>query len=338
MANYQRFLAFGEVLLRLSPPAGELFVDRPSLAMHVGGSEANVAAALAGLGYRATVATVLSDHALGDTALAALRSAGVDVDHVRRGPGRMGLYWVETGADLRPSAVVYDRAGSAFARSDRAAWIWPAILTGADRLHLSGITVASGENTTQIALDFVRAAKRAGVPISFDGNYRAQLWAERDRVEIEPLRELAGAADILFGDHRDINLLLGHTFLGDTPQARRLASEAAFEAFPNLRLIASTVRLTPHVGEHILSVRVDTAEAGFETEPLVLPGVVDRVGSGDAFAAGILHADRTGATLAGIAESGLALAALKHSVLGDMSRITARQVTAFVGGSKDVRR
>lgn len=306
--------------------------------MHVGGSEANVAAALAGLGHRAGVATAVPDNALGDAAVTALAGAGLDVGAMRRAPGRMGVYWVETGASLRAGQVIYDRKGSSFAVADGAMWDWSALLTATERLHLSGITVALGSNTTQIALDAARAARRAGVPISFDGNYRAQLWAERASVDVEPLRELVRSADILFGDHRDIGLLLGRMFSGDSPDARRSASEAAFNAFPRLRLVASTVRLTPHVGEHVLSARVDTPQGGVETAPLIIPGVIDRIGSGDAFAAGVLHAHRMGSTVGKIAESGQALAALAHSMEGDASRITSRHLAAFVDDSKDVKR
>jgi 2-dehydro-3-deoxygluconokinase len=250
----------------------------------------------------------------------------------------MGTYWSETGASLRPTEIVYDRGGSAFVKRDDASWDWPVLLSGAEHLHLSGITVAVGEDTTRSAVAAARAAVTARIPVSFDGNYRERLWADRTFVDVASLRELAEAADILFGDHRDVSLLLGHKFAGDTPNGRRKAAEAAFAAFPRLKLMASTVRVSAHVGEYALSARIDVHDEGFETEPLVIPGVIDRIGSGDAFVAGVLHAMWRADGIEQIARNGLALGALKHSVAGDTSWITERQLAAFSTGSMDVRR
>lgn len=336
--TYKRFLAFGELLLRLSSQRGELLSSSRCLDVDVGGSEANVAAALAMVGHCCGLISAVPDSALGDAAVTAVRSRGVDCQHVLRGRGRMGLYWLERGAGKRPADVIYDREHSAFATMDPAVWAWDQILLGAERLHLSGITPALGSTTTVMIRQAIVAARKLNVPISFDGNYRAQLWAARGGVAVESLVELASSADILFGNHRDISLFLGTPLAGDTIEDRRAASEAAFAAFPRLRLIASTKRFTHHADRHSLSVRVDTRLAGYETEETSIPDVVDRIGSGDAFAAGILHADRHGLSVEEIAASGLAFGVLKHTVKGDMMSISHRHLSRPLSDSMDVNR
>ena len=330
---YNRFVAFGELLLRLSSRRGELLSSARQIDIDVGGSEANVAAALATLGHGCAMISAVPDTALGDAAIAAVRSRGVDCRGVLRAPGRMGLYWLESGAGNRPSEVIYDRAASAFSTLDQAAFDWPALMASADRLHLSGITVALGTDATELAQAAATVAIAANVPISFDGNYRAHLWSARGGVVAGPLTALAACADILFGNHRDIGLFLGKTFAGDTAAQRRAAAEAAFAAFPKLRLLASTSRLTHHSDRHGLAVRVDTPASWIETDPMDIPHIVDRIGTGDAFAAGILHADAQGLPLEAIATSGLALGALKHTVHGDMAGFARRYLDRFLPGT-----
>ena len=333
-----RFVAFGEVMLRLSPPGRELLLQTPKLDVWVAGAEANVATALARLGHDAALVTALPDDALGEAALTALRGQGVDTRGVRRGTGRMPLYYVTSGTGLRATDVIYDRAGSLFAETPAAAWDWPALLAGADRLHLSGITPALGPAGTAAALAAAEAATAAGVPVSFDGNYRARLWERWDGSPRETLAALIGHADILFGNHRDVALLLGEHFSGDGPERRREAAEAAFAAFPRLRLIASTARHVETVDHHRIAARIDTPDHGFQTDEVTVAGIVDRIGGGDAFAAGILHGLRRGFGLEDVARNGLALTCLKHSLPGDASLFGQRDIDAFLDGGLDVRR
>lgn len=250
----------------------------------------------------------------------------------------MGVYWLERGAGHRSADVIYDRAASAFSMLDPATIDWPALLQGADRLHLSGITVAIGENATKLTLDAAAAATAMGVPISFDCNYRAHLWSARGGVLVAPLIELASRADILFGNHRDIALFLGMPFDGDTVARRRDASKAAFAAFPRLRLIASTTRSIHHADRHGLSARVDTPVSAYETETADIAQIVDRIGTGDAFSAGILHADVQRLSLEMVASCGLALGALKHTVHGDMAGLDQRQLDRFSLTGRDLSR
>jgi 2-dehydro-3-deoxygluconokinase len=331
-------VCFGEMLLRLSPPCGTPLVQSNGLELNVGGAEANVAAALASLGGSARMVTVLPDNALGHRALAALRGAGVDTRFVRAAPGRIGLYFFEPPAGPRPGQVTYDRAGSAFAEADPAALDLAAALDGAALLHLSGITPALGPKGCALAEAAVTAASDAGVPVCFDGNFRANLWAAWDGDPRANLARLVERANILFGNHRDIALLLGREFSGEGPERRREAVEAAFAAFPKLETIASTARTAVDAGHHRLSARVDRRDGGWQTDELAITGIVDRIGTGDAFAAGVLHRHLSGGSARDAAEAGLALAALKHGVAGDMTLLGAGELDAFTPGGCDVRR
>lgn len=331
-------VCFGEMLLRLSPPGARLMVQAQSLEMVVGGAEANVAVALASLGHATRMVTLLPDNPLGDRARAELGAGGVDTRFVARGPGRMGLYFMEPGAGLRPSSITYDRAGSAFAQADATAFDFAGPLEGASLLHLSGITPALGPKGVALARAAVAAAQSAGVPICLDGNYRAQLWESWDSDPRAVLTELVSAATVLIGNHRDISLLLGKTFSGDGAERRREAVEAAFAAFPNLQLVASTARQVVNSDHHRIAARVDARGSKHQTAEIDVTGIIDRIGTGDAFAAGVLHRYLQGGDARDMAECGLALAALKHSVPGDFCLIGPSELAAFSAEGGDVRR
>ena len=331
-------VCFGELLLRLTAPGRELLLQNGRLDVHVGGAEANVAVALACLGHRTAVVSRVPDNSLGEAAIRYLRRYGVSVDGVARGAGRMGLYFQSVGAGLRPSSIVYDRDGSSFALAERQDFDWDRLLEGAELLHLSGITPALGQRSADAALAAAEAARSRGIKISFDGNYRAQLWQRWASDPKAMLCELVGNADILFGNHRDISLLIGRDFGGDGEARRREAAEAAFEAFPQLRLIASTARHIDDADRHRIAARIDKGDGSFQTEEVVVAGIVDRIGTGDAFAAGVLHGVLSGADLERTARYGLALACLKHSLPGDASLFTQADIDAFLAGELDVRR
>jgi 2-dehydro-3-deoxygluconokinase len=250
----------------------------------------------------------------------------------------MGLYFVTSGAGLRATDVIYDRAHSAFAEAPADAWDWDMLLHGADRLHLSGITPALGPVPAASALAAAEAAAERGIPISFDGNYRARLWESWDSDPHAILTQLVSKADILFGNHRDIALLLGRDFGGDGEDRRRTSADAAFEAFPKLEMIASTARHVVDADRHLLSARIDARDRHAQTEEIELSGIVDRIGAGDAFAAGALHALRLGEGIERAAADGLALTCLKHSLPGDASLFGRADLEEFVAGGVDVRR
>jgi 2-dehydro-3-deoxygluconokinase len=333
-----KVVCFGELLLRLSAPHHELLFQSDTLKAHFGGAEANVAVGLAHLGHETAMVSRVPAHRLGDAAIEYLRRHGVDTAGVARGGERLGLYFLTPGAGLRASEIVYDRTGSSLATVEAGFFDWPKLLEGADRLHLSGITPALGPGPAALAAEAARAARTAGVPVSFDGNYRARLWEVWDSDPRAILRDLVGHADILFGNHRDIALLLGRPFSGDGEERRREAAEAAFAAFPDLRLIASTARHTDSADINRLAARIDSRERGFQTEHVTISGIVDRIGTGDAFAAGVLHAFHSGGDEGQAARTGLALAALKHSLPGDASLFNQHDIDAFHAEGLDVRR
>ncbi|RDE07171.1 sugar kinase [Sphingomonas aracearum] len=333
-----KFLAFGEIMLRLSPPGRELLLQTPKLDVWVAGAEANVATQLARLGHAVGFATRVPDNDLGRAAVTTLRGHGVDTSAIQLAGERMGLYFVTSGAGMRATEVIYDRAHSAFAEAPVEAWDWDTLLSGVDRLHLSGITPALGPVPARSALAAVEAASARGIAVSFDGNWRGKLWERWDSDPRGILSGIVAHADLMFGNHQDVALLLGRTFSSDGEERRREAAEAAFAAFPKLQVMASTARHVEHVDLHRLSARVETREAVAQTAEVEIAGIVDRIGGGDAFAAGVLHALRSGGGIEDAARTGLAVTVLKHSLPGDAALFRQADIDAYLAGGLDVRR
>jgi len=331
-----RAVCFGELLLRFTAPGRELLLQSGRLEVCVGGAEANVAVALACLDDSSTMVSNVPDGPLGEAAVRHLRAYSVDASAVARTPGRMGLYFVSPASGVRPASITYDREHSSFAAAKD--YDWDRLLEGADLLHLSGVTPAVSEAAAEAALAAAKAAKAKGVQVSFDGNYRAQLWNKRNCDPKPILSELVSASNILFGNHRDISLLLGHEFSGDGEDRRREAALAAFATFPNLETIASTARHVVDCDHHRLSARMDARDETFQTQEVQLTGIVDRIGAGDAFAAGVLHGlfSNKGEEMA--VQYGLALACLKHGLPGDSCLFTRADIDGFLSGERDVRR
>lgn len=333
-----RVVCFGELLLRLTAPGRELLLQTPRLDVHVGGAEANVAVGLSCLGHEAAVVSRVPGNALGQAAIGHLRRYGVDASGISTAAGRMGLYFLTPGAGLRASEIVYDRERSAFALAGPGDFDWDRLLGGARLFHMSGITPALGPRSAELAVAAAEAAAARGVPISFDGNYRAQLWQRWESDPKSILARLVGHSEILFGNHRDVSLLLGREFGGEGAERRREAALAALEAFPKLRLIASTARHVEDADTHRISARIDSREGSAQTQEVTVSGIVDRIGSGDAFACGVLDGVLSGLDLESTARSGLALAVLKHSLPGDTSLCGRRDLESFLAGELDVRR
>lgn len=334
----QRIAFFGELLLRLSTPGRQLMLQSPSFDAFVGGAEANVAVGLASLGHKTRVISAVPEGSVGDAALREIRKHDIDCSTVIRSGNRLGLYFLTPGAGLRSSEVIYDRGGSSFAETPAENWDWPALLKGCGHLHLSGITPALGHGPAKAAIAAAEYARSKGIKISFDGNYRARLWEAWDSDPRSVLNYLVGQTDILFGNHRDMSLLLDRTFQGSGPAQRRAAAEAAFEAFPNLGIMASTARHIDDADRHRIAARIDTRSDFAQTDEVIVSGIVDRIGTGDAFAAGVLHGLFEGASIVDAAESGLALTCLKHSLPGDAAMFSGDDIVAFKEGTSDVRR
>lgn len=329
-----KVVCFGELLLRLTAPGSERLLQSASLDVCVGGAEANVAVSLANFGHEVAFASVVSDSPLGSAALGEIRRHGVDARSVQRAAQRMGLYFLETGAVRRPSAITYDRAGSAFAEAAADRIDWSAILPGAELFHISGVTPAIGPKAAEAAIRAVKAATAAGVPVSFDGNYRAMLWEAWDGDGPAILREILSAASYAFINERDIALILRARF-----EDRQAAFAAAFDTFPNLKVIAATTRQQVSVDDQALAGELVTREGRWVSPVHELPGVVDRIGGGDAFAAGALHGFLTKRDAQYTIDFAVAAGALKHSIPGDFNRVSVREVeAAMAGGSLDVKR
>ena len=333
----KKVVCFGELLLRLSAPRRELLLQSPSLDVCVGGAEANVAVALARFGHQAAVVGVVSDNDLGDAAIGELRRHGVETSGIARHAGRMGLYFLTPGAAQRASQVLYDRARSAFAEAAPETYDWPKLLDAVDALHVSGVTPAVGPNAAAAALAAVRAARERNIRVVFDGNFRSKLWQMWQGDPRSILYGIFECADTVFADHRDIAMVLGRDFIDSRDEAE--ASAAAFAEFPQLQRIIATQRLQHNVDDHELSATMITRERTYATARHRVAPIVDRIGTGDAFAAGVLHGIFSGMSEQASIEFGLAAGCLKHSVPGDFLRLSATDVNDFLGEHRyDVKR
>jgi 2-dehydro-3-deoxygluconokinase len=329
-----RLVCFGEMLVRLTAPAGEALLQTPQLSAHIGGAEANVAICVSRLGIPSAMATVVPDNPLGRAARDELRRHGVNVANVKFGPGRMGLYYLTPGAVLRAPEIIYDRAGSSFANAPASTIDWWQALKGAEWLHVSGITPAVSKSAGEAALAAMTAAAAANVKVCFDGNYRSKLWEARGETGQAILKQMLDQATLAFIDERDIALILGRD-VGD----RKQSAQAAFAAFPNLRMIVATQRETHGVNDYSLGATLFTRSTVRQCPPISLPGVVDRIGGGDAFAGGFLYAYMSGMPETDALTFALYSAAAKHGRSGDASHASADDIRALMaGGGLDVKR
>lgn len=340
MSPSSRIVCFGELLIRLSAPGRELLLQSPQLAVHVGGAEANVAVSLARFGLDAAMVSVVADNALGQAAIGELRRYGVDTRGVVTGDGRMGLYFLTQGAIHRPSEVLYDRANSAFAQAKSDLIDWTETLADASWLHVSGVTPAISGAASDAAIRAVRAARAAGVKVSVDCNYRAKLWETRTDDARTILSALLAEADLVFADHRDIELITGKSAgAGSDNERREQAVEIAFGAFPKLKRIAGTVRKVASVDHNDLAGAMFTRDGRWTTQEYAITPIVDRIGGGDAFAAGVLYGLESGLSDQEALDFAIAAACVKHSIPGDFSLATARDIQLFLSENRfDVRR
>lgn len=326
-------VCFGELLMRLSAPGRERLLQSPRLDVHFGGAEANVAASLSILGHHSAIVSTLPDDAIGHACLGELRRHGVDTGRIGFAAGRMGLYFLSPGAMHRPSEVLYDRADSAFARVPADAYDWPQLLSDAHWLHVSGITLALSESAAGAALAAVRAAGSLGVGVSFDCNYRSRLWGDRAAQAPLLMREVVAHADLLFGNDRDVSLMLGVEFAQTDPAERfRAAADVAFAAWPRLQRMAATQRTHLSVDDQDIAGLLADSGTTHLSQTYRLTGIVDRIGGGDAFAAGLLHGLWNEPGDAAALDFAVAAACLKHSVPGDVNLLKDAEIRAHLSG------
>ncbi|HEY7639001.1 MAG TPA: sugar kinase [Steroidobacteraceae bacterium] len=320
-------LCFGEILLRLSAPNRELLLQSGRFDAHVGGAEANVAVSLSRFGHAAAVVSTLPESPLGHACAGELRRHGVRTDGVRFAEGRMGLYFLTHGAGHRASEVLYDRAGSAFANAAAAVYDWDKLLDGCSWLHVSGITPAVSDAAGAAAAQAMATARRRGTKVSFDCNFRARVWGARAANAPAVLRDLCAQADLIFGDERDFAFMLGG------------AASTALATFEHLQLIACTSRARQSTDVQQITGRLQTRQATYTTRPYSLYGIVDRIGAGDAFAAGVLHGLAAGFDPQKTLDFAIAAAVLKHSIPGDFQLAGVAEVEQVLSEQQtDVRR
>ncbi len=332
-----KVLTFGEIMLRLKAPGQERFFQSPMLEATFGGGEANVAVSLANYGMDAAFLTVLTDNAIGDACLGELRRFGVDVSRVKRAPGRMGIYYLEGGANQLPSRVIYDRADSAIALADENSIDWDAAFADVAWFHITGITPAISESAMRLAFKSVQQAKQRGVTVSCDLNYRKNLW-KYGKNAVEVMRRLAEYVDIAIANEEDCQKALGITAnvaveSGSLDREKyRALAEAVLGAYPNMRLIAITLRESHSASSNGWAACLHDRNAFYVSRRYEITHIVDRVGGGDSFAGGLIYGlDRYGDTQKAL-EFAVAASCLKHSVIGDFNRVGVSDVEKLMGG------
>jgi 2-dehydro-3-deoxygluconokinase len=329
--SIMRVVCFGEMLLRLGAPGREPLLQTPTLEISTGGAEANVARALAGLGLETAMVTTLPDGPLGDACVAELRRTQVDTSGVLRRPGRLGLYFFTRGALLRPPHVTYDRAGSVFATADPGSYDWPELLQEADWLHVSGITPALSDSVAREVDDALDAAETLGVAVSFDCNFRPSLWRGREREAVAILKSIARRATLVFAGVHDVRLLYGEDFSSlPASSGFALAAKVLFGDSSTLTHVAATARIAHSVDHHEITGLIADRNETATSRVFNLDSIVDRIGSGDAYAAGTLHALCSGLDLEQAVEFAAASCALKHGLPGDCSVVSAEEIWEVV--------
>lgn len=334
-----RVLTFGEIMLRLKSPGHERLLQSPMLEATFGGGESNVAQSLARLGMDVCFVTALPDNPIGESCLAELRHSGVDTRHIVRRKGRMGIYFLEAGANQRSSSVLYDRAGSAMAEASPDEFDWERILEGVDWFHFTGITPAISATAAESCRRALEVARRKKVTVSCDYNYRKKLW-NYGRSAPEVMRELVTRVDVGIANEEDCQKSLGIQFEADVEEGRleaeryELLAREVMRQFSNLRTQAITLRESRSADHNDWSAVVRSEEGFWTSRKYAITDIVDRVGGGDAFAAGLIYGLLTyDGDHQRALEFAVAASCLKHSVPGDVNRVTVSEVEALVGGS-----
>lgn len=318
-----RVVTFGEILLRLQPFGYKRLSQADSYEATYGGAEANVAAALAAMGENAAVVTKLPLNEIGQNAIDALRKVGVDTSLIVRGGERIGLYYCEKGASQRPSKVVYDRAGSAISLARRNEFDWKKIFDGANWFHFTGITPALSDELAEICLDAAKNAKKLGLTVSCDPNYRAKLWSKDKASRV--LMNLMPFVDVCITNVPQVSDVFGTTADNERELADKLIAKFGFKT------VAFTRRESFSASDNGYSGALYTAD-GFAESRTYSMRIVDRVGGGDAFAAGLIYAMTHGYDLQKAVDFAVAAAVLKHSIEGDVAYITVDEIEQLAGG------
>ena len=330
-------LTFGEIMLRLKAPGHERFFQSPSLEATFGGGEANVAVSLANYGMDAAFLTVLPKNDIAEACIRELRYFGVDTSRILRGEGRMGIYYLEGGANQLPSKVVYDRAYSAIALAKPGDIDWDKAFDGVDWFHITGITPAISETAMELSLESVAEAKKRGITVSCDLNYRKNLW-KYGKAASEVMNKLAESVDVAIANEEDVQKSLGITADVDVESGAldrekyRVLGNKVLAAFPNMKLIAITLRESHSADHNGWAACLNDGEHFYVSKKYEIRDIIDRVGGGDSFAGGLIYGLNHYTDRQQALEFAVAASCLKHSVIGDFNRVSVSDVEKLASG------
>jgi 2-dehydro-3-deoxygluconokinase len=332
-----KIITFGEIMLRLSPPGFERLLQSSSLVATFGGGEANVAVSLAQCGLDSWYVTRLPHNPIGDAAIRALRAEGVQTGAIARGGDRVGIYYAESGASQRASVVVSDRARSAISNMTPGTIDWPAVFNGASWFHVTGITPALGANAVACTSEALAAARQAGARVSVDLNFRKKLWTESAAQAV--MRPMMASVDLVIANEEDIQSVLGLSVAGadvigghlDVDAYRTVAEQITRELGPSM--VAITLRESISASDNGWSaVLWDSAANVFHQSQRYDVRLVDRIGGGDSFAAGLIYGLVTGRSPADSLRFAVAASALKQTIPGDFNRVSVEEVDRLAAG------
>lgn len=331
----KKIVTLGEIMLRLSTPGNKRFVQSDSFDAVFGGGEANVAVSCANYGHEVYFVSKLPEHEIGQSAINALRKYGVKTDYIARGGDRIGIYYLETGASMRPSKVIYDRAHSAIAEASATDFDFDKIMEGASWFHWSGITPAISEKAARLTELACQAAKRHHVTVSVDLNFRKKLWTKEQAQAV--MRPLMQYVDVCIGNEEDAELCLGFKPDADVVGGKTDAEgyKSIFAAMTDefgFKYVISTLRESFSASHNGWKAMIYNGKEFYVSKRYDITPIIDRVGGGDAFSGGIIHGLLTMETQAEALEFAVAASALKHTINGDFNLVSEEEVKALAGG------
>ncbi|MBQ8118369.1 MAG: sugar kinase [Lachnospiraceae bacterium] len=333
-----KVITMGEIMLRLSTPNHEKFIQADEFDVCYGGGEANVAVSLANYGHEAEFVTAVPDNEIGECAVAALRKYGVETKHIARCGERLGIYYLESGSAMRPSKVVYDRAHSSISTATEADFNFDEIFEGADWFHFTGITPAVSDAAAELTEKALIAAKKHNVKVSVDLNFRKKLWSSEKAQKV--MKNLMKYVDVCIGNEEDAELVLGYkpgntdVTSGDLELGGYKSIFEQMVADYNFEYCISSLRVSHSASDNGWSACIysrDTKEFYHSKEYSIRP-IVDRVGGGDSFAGGVICGLVDGKDFKAALEYGVAASALKHTIPGDFNLVSRKEVETLAGG------
>lgn len=333
----KKIVTFGEIMLRLKSPGHERFFQSPMLEATFGGGEANVAVSLANYGMSTSFVTALPKNVIGDNCIAELRRHGVDTSMIVKGEGRMGIYFLEAGANQRPSYVVYDRSDSAIAIAKEEDFDWDEIFADASWFHITGITPAISKSAKDLSLSAVKAARAKGVTVSCDFNYRKKLWKYGESA-VDVMGELVKYVDYGIANEEDCQKSLGIKVDVTVESGKldtrkyKLLGDKVLAAYPNMKAIAITLRESVSADINGWAACYNDRSQFLLSRKYEIRDILDRVGGGDSFAAGLIYGLNAYEDKSEALEFAVVASCLKHSVIGDFNRVTLAEVEKLKGG------